>query len=159
MLSHQAIKHHFGTDQGVYLQGIEGDLAITILDAAIEIDLPLINIHDAYLVPANRLAEFDILFARCLRRVVGKEATLQLEIKTQQPLARATPPSPSPDPTPTSPYKAVTQPAMTQCVNNPYISPPVIAVRCPNKLLCHSELERAGADLDDPLIDWTRMDF
>jgi hypothetical protein len=88
------------------------------------------------------------------------------ELAHTQPAPSDQAPSPSPDTTPTSPYKAVTPPAMTQCVNNPYISPPVIAVHdsvkrsyTPNKLLCHGELERAGSDFDDPTIDWTRMDF
>ena len=69
---HPAIAHHLCSDVGVKLMAIDGRIAARVIDHFTAIDVPVLSIHDSFIVPVRWAGE--------LRRVMERAAMEELSI-------------------------------------------------------------------------------
>ena len=76
---HSAIKEHFFSGAGVWLQKMEGDIFTKVIERCIEKDYPVLIIHDSCRADVRYIKEIGEFLTTAWFEVVGDVSNLKLE--------------------------------------------------------------------------------
>jgi hypothetical protein len=71
---HHAIGHRFASDAGIALMRTDSEITANIIDYFTKIDVPILTIHDSYLVPVGHEDELQVQMFSAFELVTGVKA-------------------------------------------------------------------------------------